>query len=115
MAHKSERTAERCIGRDHRDCQSQRGYSDRRVRVIATMSDAIRYSRHRGPGKPVEDAAELDYTADRVHDVWTVRGPGGERWWPSEEAMADIARADDAATRVLQICEREPSRGEWRS
>lgn len=49
----------------------------------------------------------------RVHDTWTVCDLAGGQWWPSAEADADIEAAADPAARAVEICEREPMRGEW--
>lgn len=51
VAHKTEEAAEKCIAADQRGCESQGGYSDRRVREIDEAGQATKYSVTRGPGR----------------------------------------------------------------
>jgi hypothetical protein len=49
---------------------------------------------------------------------WRVRDTDGGIWYPSEEALEDIAAAGGVLAqqdRALVICRDEPMRGEWAS
>lgn len=57
---------------------------------------------------------ETNLTAiENVHG-WSVEDAEGGRWWPDEEAQAEIEAADDPAARAVEICLEDPMRGEWR-
>lgn len=49
------------------------------------------------------------------HGVMTVLDTDGGRWWPSDEALAEIEASDDPEATALRICENEPMRGQWRN
>lgn len=53
-------------------------------------------------------------TTDTLHGTTVVRDPEGGVWWPSDEAQDEIAAAADPQAKAVEICEREPMRGEWR-
>ncbi len=52
-AHKTVEAAEACIDKDHRDCASQGGYSDREVRSIESRKELENYDVTQGPGTPI--------------------------------------------------------------
>jgi hypothetical protein len=52
-------------------------------------------------------------SAERLTDGITVLCAEGGRWWPSDEAAAEIEAADDPAAAALAICDAEPGRGVW--
>jgi len=39
----------------------------------------------------------------------------GGRWYPGEEAAAEILAADDPEEAAVRICHETPTRGQWRS
>lgn len=44
---------------------------------------------------------------------WHVVDMAGGKWWPGEEAAAEIEASDDPAAAVVRICVESPLRGEW--
>lgn len=52
-------------------------------------------------------------TAEQLTYGWTVLDPEGGRWWPSEEAAAEIEAAADPAAEAVRIATQEPMRGTW--
>jgi hypothetical protein len=44
---------------------------------------------------------------------WSVTDMCGGRWWPDDEATAEIEASGDPAATVLRICTTQPMRGEW--
>lgn len=46
---------------------------------------------------------------------WSVMDPDGSRWWPNDEASAEIEAAEDPAAKAIEICTNSPMRGEWHS
>ena len=48
-------------------------------------------------------------------DGWSVADPAGGRWWPSEDAQAEIAAAPSPADAAVVMCDTDPMRGEWRT
>ena len=51
--------------------------------------------------------------AQRLTAGWSVVDPQGGRWWPSDEAAAEIETAEDPAATAIRICEDAPHRGKW--
>lgn len=54
-------------------------------------------------------------TADYCDETWTVLDEAGGRWWPNDEAKADIASSDDPGAAAIRMAETQPMRGEWHS
>ena len=59
------------------------------------------------------DATTL--VAERQADGWSVVDPEGGRWWPNEATAEEIESAEDPAAKAVEICDREPMRGQWHS
>jgi hypothetical protein len=53
--------------------------------------------------------------AELLSDGWTVIDTDGGRWWPDNDAEKEILEADDPAAKAVEICDIDPSRGEWLS
>ena len=56
-----------------------------------------------------------DLTAETRDDTITVVDSEGGRWWPNEDAEAEIEAADDPEATAIRICESQPMRGVWRT
>ena len=48
-------------------------------------------------------------------DGYSVQDPAGGRWWPRDEAAAEIAASADPAAAAVRICTTQPMRGAWHS
>ena len=58
---------------------------------------------------------EEELRAEFVDGVWTVRALDGGRWWPDEQAEAEIDAASEPEAEALRICSQTPMRGVWKS
>lgn len=54
-------------------------------------------------------------TPELYSDGWCVSDSDGGRWWPDEEAQAEILAADDPGAAAVRMCDEEPMRGRWSS
>ena len=52
--------------------------------------------------------------AEKTSGMMTVRDTDGGRWFPSDEALAEIEASADQEAAALRICDEQPTRGEWR-
>ncbi len=52
-------------------------------------------------------------TAEHLTDGWTVIDPDGGRWWPDENAKAEVEDSEDPAEAIVTICTTAPARGRW--
>lgn len=48
----------------------------------------------------------------RIEAIGVEDGDGGV-WWPSEETQAEIQAAADPHAKAVQICQEQPTRGQW--
>lgn len=61
----------------------------------------------------VEGAVVPPMTVIEQDGTLCVEDPAGGVWWPSDEAAAAIAAADDPQAEALRICDAQPMRGDW--
>lgn len=68
-------------------------------------------------GQTVFASADLDpeLRAERLSDGWCVNDQCGQRWWPDDDAAAEIEQSEDPEALILAMVEAAPMRGEWRS
>ncbi len=52
--------------------------------------------------------------AEQLTGGWSVVDEEGGRWWPDEEAAAQIDASSNPESEALRICEEEPMRGTWK-
>lgn len=55
-----------------------------------------------------------NFTADTIDNIITVIDAEGGRWFPSEEAQAEIESSANPEAAAIRICAEEPMRGTWR-
>lgn len=62
-----------------------------------------------------EEPAEPALTAVETDGTWAVDDEDGGRWFPGDDAEAEILASEDPAATAVHICREQPMRGEWRS
>ena len=60
-------------------------------------------------------AEETDLTAVETDGTWVVEDAAGGRWFPGDEAEAEILASSDPAATAVRICRESPMRGTWHS
>jgi len=47
--------------------------------------------------------------------VFVVEDTEGGIWWPSKDAQIEIENSKNSERKAIEICEKEPMRGTWKS
>lgn len=78
--------------------------------IYATLSPA---GDDDGPVFPVRIVPEP--RAVETDGTWAVEDAAGGRWFPGDDAEAEILASEDPAATAVRICRESPMRGTWRS
>lgn len=109
-AEETDRVVELLADGEHRPAYGEDwgDYLDARAQALV-FDVATGYDEDEEPTEPVLTAIETDGT-------WAVDDAvDGGRWFPGDEAEAEILASEDPAATAVRICRESPMRGTWRS